>query len=114
MTYSITSDESQNSIWEYTFDNRKEKGQREIIRKEKIYLGSAGKTELLNKEYSTIKFKDLIQYKVINIETEQIIEQFEFEQTSYWAEGIGLYKYEKPDVVLTLVKIIPFSEWNTL
>lgn len=85
---------------------------KQIVYRQKKFLGYHDSIELFNKERSVIKFQDSINEKIINVETEKTIKETNFKQNSYWAEGIGLYRYEQPKGNLTLTEVIDFEDWE--
>ena len=98
----------------YKFDVKFYSGS-EIIRLEKkrVYLGETSKI-IQSGEYNCVKFKEFYTMTI-----DGTSDQFEYNQIAYYAEGVGMIKYERilpygELVELELTKVLNESEWEKL
>lgn len=83
------------------------------LEKKRVYLGQATK-EIQSGKYNCVKFKE---YYTMTIEGTN--DQFSYNQTAYYADGLGMIKYERTlpygaVVELELTRVLNEREWEKL
>ena len=105
-------------IWKFINESKIYRGYKVETERVRKFVGiTTEKLEYNNESISVAKFIDNFKITYINTLNSQK-DIFYFEQTSFYAKGIGLYKYIRtfPDskVTLTLIEILTLSEWEKI
>lgn len=104
-------------IWKFKTENKIDARYVIETSRKRKFIGKSLSIEFDNKKVPTIEFNDNFKISYIRKFNKQR-DDFNFTQTSYYAKGIGLYKYtrvfEKSQITYTLSEIISLAEFKKM
>ena len=104
-------------IWKFKTENKIDPRYVIETSRKRKFIGKSLSIEFDNKKVPTIEFKDNFKISYIRKLNKQR-DDFDFKQTSYYAKGIGLYKYtrvfKESQITYTLSDVISHAEFKKM
>ena len=111
-------DEGETIIWEHKSEDKLYAETKSNIKRSRTFTGQFTEVQFSNQNFKAMVFADSfeIDYSYSG-DNEQF--EFDFSQTSYYAEGIGLHSYVRKldddgEAGFTLINILSLEEWEKI
>ena len=108
---------SEEIIWKFKNESKTDPRYDIVTSRRRKFTGESLTIEFENRKIPAITFNDNFKISYIRKLNNQR-DDFDFTQTSYYAKGIGLYKYtrifKESQITYTLTEILSYTEWKKI